>query len=149
MHVTRFSDLGLRIIMVCGVGERPRRTIKQLSEDIQAPANHVAKVVARLGEMGLVTNTRGRGGGVVLAEKAYAARLGDVLRELEGVEPLVDCFEPRCPFASMECLLEHKLAQAQEAFFATLDTTTIADLVASVQPAGSAFLGTPRVGGAA
>lgn len=150
MHITRFSDLGLRIIMACGADDASRHTITSLSEDIQAPATHVAKVVARLGEMGMVTNTRGRGGGVALAQEALSARLGDVLRQLEGVEPLVDCFQPRCPFVSADCLLEHKLAEAQEAFFAALDSTTIAELVASVQPAavtraGTTQLGTPAV----
>ncbi|APT85490.1 hypothetical protein CAQU_10990 [Corynebacterium aquilae DSM 44791] len=147
MHVTRFSDLGLRIIMTCGAGRDARHTVKSLSEDIAAPATHVAKVVARLGELGLVSNTRGRGGGVSLSDKAYSWRLGDVLRELEGQGPLVDCFDPPCPFAAANCLLERKLAAAQEAFFAALDDTTIGELVTSAPAPAQGFLGMPRIVG--
>lgn len=125
MQLTMFSDLSLRVIMYLAAGEPGRKyTAGEIAEAFGASKAHVAKVVTRLASMGLVSSTKGRGGGIVLSEGAERQSVGALLREIEHGE-VVDCSS--CVL-SQNCLLRGQLARAQEAFFATLDPVTIRDV---------------------
>ena len=139
MHLTTFADLGLRILMTLGdLQPGQRLTISDLATSINASANHVAKVNARLVELGWVTAVRGRNGGVYLADGTRQASVGKILRQLEGPGEVVDCEGGApCPLVYRGCALRHRLADAREAFFAELDGDTIGDLIAKTPPAGS------------
>lgn len=153
MHLTTFADLGLRILMMLGdLGADQKVTVKDLANALNASSNHVAKVNARLVELGWVHAVRGRHGGVSLADGTRQASVGKILRELEGPGEVVDCDgAQQCPLAARNCALRRRLRDAQEAFFAELDGDTIADLIAATAPAGSGGtetlhpLGTPHV----
>ncbi|MDU0478965.1 Rrf2 family transcriptional regulator [Staphylococcus chromogenes] len=157
MHLTRFTDLGLRLVMRLGEADRgdvakqvPRTTVAMLADDINASYAHVARVVAALAELGVIRSERGRAGGVYLQEHAAQRSVGWLLRQLEGEGEVVNCVEPECPYASRDCLLRHRLAAAKEAFFASLDDLLLGDLIAQAASGGSpANLGLPRVSKAA
>ena len=141
MQLTTFSDLGLRILMLVGarkvanVADGATITISALAAELNASRNHVAKVVNDLGNRGVVGSVRGRHGGVHITDEGMRASVGGLLRQLEGEKDVVDCEGAmRCPLASLDCALRHRLAAAQEAFFATLDGDTIEDLVNATQP---------------
>ena len=139
MHLTTFADLGLRILMVLGdLREGERVTLADLATRINGSTNHVAKVNARLVDLGWVTAVRGRSGGVYLADGTRQASVGKILRQLEGPGEVVDCEGgQRCPLAARDCALRRRLAAAREAFFAELDGDTIGDLIANTAPAHS------------
>ena len=157
MHLTTFADLGLRSMMILGdLPEGQRLTISALAQATNASDNHLARVTAKLVDMGMVTSVRGRNGGVYLPDTARGASVGQILRELEGPGEVVDCEGNKpCPVASRNCALRHRLAAAREAFFVELDGDTIEDLVrvtrAAAQPnsedthGSSAPLGLPKV----
>ena len=157
MHLTTFADLGLRSMMILGdLPKGQRLTISALAQATNASDNHLARVIAKLVDMGLVTSVRGRNGGVCLPDTARGASVGQILRELEGPGEVVDCEGSKpCPLASRNCALRHRLAAAREAFFVELDGDTIEDLVrvtrAAAQPnsedahGSSAPLGLPKV----
>lgn len=120
-------------------------TIGELAEAINASDNHVAKVVAKLVDMGLVTSVRGRNGGVHLAQHARRESVGKILRELEGPGEVVACEGNKtCPLVSRDCALRHRLASAKEAFFRELDADTVGDLIAATRTDGVA-IGMPSV----
>lgn len=146
MHLTTFADLGLRTLMILGdLDEGQRVTISDLAKTINASANHVAKVNARLVELGWVTAVRGRNGGVHLADGTRQASVGKILRQLEGPGEVVDCEGgARCPLLYRDCALRRRLAAAREAFFAELDGDTIGDLIVNTLPAGSGGKETPH-----
>ncbi|MFP7365408.1 Rrf2 family transcriptional regulator [Corynebacterium callunae] len=138
MHLTTFADLGLRSMMILGdLPAGQRLTISELAEATNSSNNHLARVIAKLVEMELVTSIRGRSGGVLLPDSARGASVGQILRELEGPGEVVDCEGTKpCPLAAYDCKLRHRLAAAKEAFFAELDGDTIGDLIRVNRVAG-------------
>ncbi|MBV7294128.1 RrF2 family transcriptional regulator [Corynebacterium sp. TAE3-ERU16] len=150
MQLTRFSDLALRTLMRLGEASAvgaTRVTVADLAAAIEAPDTHVAKVVSRLAKLGVVRSIRGRSGGVLLSESAPTHSVGALLRELEPKSPVIDCSVPSpCPYLEGDCLLRHRLADATEAFYRSLDDLRVADLIADAAPArrGAVPLGLPH-----
>jgi Rrf2 family nitric oxide-sensitive transcriptional repressor len=90
--------------------------------------NHLHKVVQTLAGLGLVRTIRGNGGGVVLAAPPGSIKVGKLIRDLEGEQPVVECFRDggTCVL-SADCRLRCYLKDARNAFFRDLDQHTIAD----------------------
>lgn len=142
MRLTAFTDISLRIVMRLAVAHRDELlTTRVVADMVAVPYSHAAKAVARLSELGLVEARRGRGGGLQLTERGRTASVGEVVRSLEVTGDVVGCEDdPPCPLRAA-CRLRAALRQAQEAFYASLDTVTIASLVAS--PTGPVLLSLP------
>jgi Rrf2 family nitric oxide-sensitive transcriptional repressor len=133
MQLTRFTDLGLRAMMLLAVGENDeqRITTRRIATSAGASENHIAKAVSRLVELGLVDARRGRVGGLSLTDAGRTASIGRLVRELEGDREVIDCDgQSTCPLIA-GCRLRRALAEAKEAFYAELDRYTITDLVRS------------------
>ena len=81
-----------------------------------------------MGQRKWIITTRGKGGGLALANTPDSYRLGDLIRELEDCDRLIDCVKPSCPL-NQGCQLSAALAQAQAQFFATLNQYTLADML--------------------
>lgn len=128
MQLTRFTDLGLRMLMYLSQqpDERPI-TIAEVASQFNVPHNHLIKVANRLGKMGLVHAVRGRNGGLSLAPMASTMPLGDMLKGLEGDSGLVNCAEPPCALNG-KCQLNKALHGALQAFYASLNEYTLADV---------------------
>lgn len=142
MQLTRFTDLGLRLLMYLGsaeAGHDPPVTIGEVAVRFGVSHHHLVKVAHLLAQTGWVTATRGKGGGLRLARPAGEIRVGAVVRELEGVQALIDCAQPPCTLRGA-CRLKGALDDAQQAFFAALDAYTLADVVAGTSAAGLARL---------
>ncbi|WP_030412655.1 nitric oxide-sensing transcriptional repressor NsrR [Streptomyces sp. NRRL S-1448] len=140
MRLTKFTDLALRSVMRLAVsGEGDPLTTREVAEAMDVPYTHMAKAVTRLRRLGVVEARRGRGGGLALTGLGRQASVGWLVRELEGEGEVVACEgDPPCPLRAA-CRLRRALRDAQEAFYATLDPLTVADLVAS--PAGPVLIG--------
>lgn len=129
MQLTRFTDIGLRVVMRLVTDETDSLTSRRLAEELAVPYTHVAKVVGRLGELGVVHSRRGRAGGVRITELGRTARVGWLALALEGDDEVIDCDGPTpCPLRGA-CRLRGALARARSAFFDALDEYTIAELV--------------------
>lgn len=145
MQLTRFTDLGLRVLMYVSVtapGEVV--TIAEIGQRFDAAPNHLTKVVQFMGQQGWLVNVRGKGGGVRLARPAADYRLGQVVRALERTEALIDCAEPPCVLRG-SCTLKGLLDQAEDAFYAELDRHTLADAMRG--GTGEVVVRLHRVGG--
>ncbi|GAA3960488.1 Rrf2 family transcriptional regulator [Gordonia caeni] len=130
MQLTRFTDIGLRVLMRLAADEGETvHTARGLAAELAVPYAHVAKVVSRLAEMGVVHARRGRAGGLTITPLGRTAGVGWVTRRLEGDAEVVDCENPApCPLRPV-CRLRGALAAAQNAFYESLDALTVADLV--------------------
>ncbi|MER6129853.1 Rrf2 family transcriptional regulator [Streptomyces sp. NPDC001795] len=142
MRLLRSTDLALRVLMRLAVAGESSPTTREVAADMDVPYTHAAKVVAELQHMGLLAARRGRGGGLALTEAGRSASVGAVVRAFEGGGDVIDCdgegdATAPCPLRS-GCRLRGALRRAQEAFFATLDPLTIADVIA--EPTGPLLL---------
>ncbi|MFE2754540.1 RrF2 family transcriptional regulator [Actinosynnema sp. NPDC059335] len=146
MHLIRSTDIALRVVMLLASGGG-RLTVDQLSDALDVPRNHLAKVVQRLQRHGFVATARGRAGGVVVPAEVLDTSVGAIVRALEGDGEVVDCEGPPCPLRG-GCHLRSALRTAQLAFLAVLDGVTVRGLVAD--PAGPVLLDLvpQRAGGA-
>lgn len=129
MRVTRFTDIGLRVLMYLYQDRHapPAVTVAEMAVQFDTPANHVVKVVGRLAKLGLVSATRGRNGGVKLAPAASAAGVGSLIRALEDEEQLIDCDGLHCRLRQ-HCRLRGALQDGLTAFYAAMDRYTLADI---------------------
>lgn len=143
MRLTKFTDLALRAVMRLAVsgndGDDAALTTREVAAAVDVPYTHMAKAVSRLNELGVVHARRGRGGGLELTVLGRRASVGWLVRELEGKgEEVVECEgDSPCPLRGA-CRLRRALRDAQEAFYASLDPLTVADLVS--RPTGPVLL---------
>jgi len=147
MKLSRFSDLGLRALMM--LSAEPRRiSAREISEFYGVSKDHVTKGLQRLEHVGIVESTRGRRGGFSLSVDPQELRVGDVIRKLEPSLALAECFEPantNCPLTG-DCLLSKALAEALQAFLDGLNQYTLADLVQGRRPALVEIVDNRRIG---
>lgn len=132
MKLTSHTDFALRLLMSLAVVEERLVTIEELATRHRLSRNHLMKVTQTLVGLGYVTGVRGRTGGLKLAKPASAIRMGAVVRALEDDTALVECLGegPATCVLNGACLLTRAMGRAREAFFASLDEVTLADLVA-------------------
>ncbi len=129
MQLTRFTDLGLRVVTyLAATPPTDLPSTALVAERLEMSYAHTTKVVARLGELGVVSSRRGRGGGLAITELGRTATIGWLTRQLEGQGDVVNCEGPTpCPLRG-NCALRGALRAAQDAFYSALDTLTVADL---------------------
>lgn len=131
MRLTSFTDYGLRVLM--RMSSEPTRgfTTAELADEFRISRNHLAKVIAALAAGGYLETRRGGGGGAVLARPPEDIRLGDVVALLEADHALVECFIPGGAACTLtpHCRLKSRLSQAEAAFIADLNHSTLADCV--------------------
>lgn len=129
MKLTRFSDIGLRVLMYLAKETRtPPVTVSEVSQQFDVPHNHLVKVVGTMAKMGWIDAVRGRNGGIRLAIDADSLRIGSVLRVLEGDNEAIDCEGIGCRLSS-DCKLRTVLRSGIEAFYSAMDEYTLADIV--------------------
>jgi len=133
MQLTRFTDLGLRAMMLLAAGESEERrvTTRTIASGAAASEHHVAKAVSRLSELGMLHARRGRVGGLRLTDAGRTASVGWLVRQLEGDREVIECGGNNpCPLIAA-CRLRRALAEAKEAFYRELDRYTVTDLAGS------------------
>lgn len=131
MRLTRFSDIGLRVLIyLARSGERRTPvTVAEIAAQFELPVNHLVKVVGQLARAGWVSATRGRNGGLRLAADPDTLRIGVVLRELEGDAELVDCEGTACNLRG-NCVLRGALEAGKRAFYDAMDGYTLTAMTA-------------------
>ncbi|MCY4671964.1 MAG: Rrf2 family transcriptional regulator, partial [Rhodococcus sp.] len=84
MQLTQFTDLGLRVVMRLAVLDADASpSTRDVAQQLNVSYSHATKVVTRLGELGIVTTRRGRGGGLSITELGRTATIGWLARRLE------------------------------------------------------------------
>ncbi len=128
MHLTRFTDYGLRTLTYLALAPERLAMISEIAQAYKVSENHMTKVVHRLGQAGLVETLRGRNGGLRLARPAAEIGIGDVVRALEPELALAECQAGGSCAIRGACGLEAILDEAVNALLAVLDRYTLADI---------------------
>ena len=131
MRLTVRTNLAMRALMFCAINAD--RTVRkaEIAEACNSSENHLGVVINMLGQTGFIETTRGRNGGIRLKVAPESLSVGQVFRVFEANVPFAECFagsDNHCPLTA-SCRLRAKLSLALEAFYATLDDVTLADLV--------------------
>lgn len=133
MRLTIRTNLAMQTLMFCAVNMG--RTVRkaEIAAACNASENHLAQVIHKLALAGFITTVRGRTGGLKLRRAPNTLGVGEVVRCFEGAVPLMGCMEQdsgTCPLVSC-CVLKCAFSAALDAFYASLDRLTLADLVAN------------------
>lgn len=132
MRLTNYTDYSLRVLIYLAVKDKNEKsTITEITEAYQISRNHLTKVIHQLGQIGVITTTRGRGGGITLAKSPENITVGNIVRQTEEDFHLVECFKEgntNCVLTPV-CGLRHILGEALAAYMEVLDKYTIADII--------------------
>lgn len=131
MRLTKRSNISMRVLMFCGINDGRLVTKSEIAEACNTSENHLAQVINRLSQLGFLHTQRGRNGGMRLSRPMSEIMVGDVFRAIESGVPITECFdaeENTCPLIDV-CRLRDVIARATEAFYASMDDVTLADLV--------------------
>lgn len=131
MRLTTRTNLAMRTLMFCAAN--PDRIVRkrEVAEVCNASENHLAQVIHLLAQAGFLTTVRGRAGGLMLGKSPDRITVGQVFREFEAGLPFAECFagaDCTCPLVA-SCRLKSVLSDALSAFYARLDTVSVADLM--------------------
>ncbi len=132
MQLNLSTDIALRTLIYLGQKGAPA-TIAEVSGAFDIAKTHLMKVVMTLVAQGLVLSERGRNGGIRLACDAKDIRLGDVVQQMGPCMTLVFCIredtdDTACPLLP-SCRLKKAFSKAQEALLASLNESTLSDLI--------------------
>ena len=131
MQLTTYTDYALRVLVYLAVHDDRLATIAEMTTAYGISKNHLMKIVHHLAQLGLIETIRGRNGGMRLAPRPNAIKIGEVVCQTEPHFQLVECFNAttnRCPITPA-CGLASIFHEAQEAFLAVLNRYTLADIV--------------------
>lgn len=121
----------MRTLMYCAVNSNRLVRKSDIAQACNASENHLAQVVNTLAQHGIITTTRGRSGGICLAQESSQISVGKILRLFEAGLPFAECFAGganQCPIEPC-CRLRGALKTALAAFYGALDAITLDDLV--------------------
>jgi len=128
MQITRYTDISLRVLMYLASKPADIVSISHLSTTYMASNNHMVKVVHNLVKLGYLESIRGRNGGVRLSGSPDSITVSEVVRKTENHDKIINCAAANCPLHP-RCSLTGVLHKANEAFYAALEDTSLADLV--------------------
>ena len=131
MQLSLHADYSLRVLVY--LGAHPNRVVRtqEISEAYQISKHHLVRVVQTLAEHDYVQIHAGRSGGITLNSEPALIRLGEVVRIAEPNMRLVECFDRKtntCKIAPV-CALKGMLKEALDAFIASLNRYTLADIL--------------------
>ena len=134
MHITRYTDYSLRVLIYLTIHQDRLCTINEIAQSYAISKNHLMKIVQQLNVQGYIVATRGKNGGIKLNHTPDGINIGSLVREIEDKNKLVECFgENNHCVITPDCQLKGIFAEAQESFFKTLDKYTLDDLVTAGQ----------------
>jgi Rrf2 family nitric oxide-sensitive transcriptional repressor len=131
MHLTLGTDYALRTLIHVGTKGNRLSTITEIAHTFDISRTHLMKVVNKLAQRGHIETIRGKGGGIRLARRPDDIGIGRIVREAEEDLAIMGCLS-ETGFCRIEscCVLRLALREAMQAFLATLDRYTLADLLA-------------------
>ncbi len=126
MRLTKTTSYAVRILVDCATAEGELVKTADIAKRLDITPLNVFKIVHILSHAGFVEAVRGRNGGVRLASPARSIRIGEVVRTIEATEIAIEKSRRRDKGARLQ--LNDIFDSALDAFIATLDKHTLADL---------------------
>ncbi|CAM3900864.1 RrF2 family transcriptional regulator [Avibacterium volantium] len=130
MQINKFTDYGFRVLIYLARQQECTHTIASLAKQLHLSQNHLVKIVHFMAKQQWLITSRGKGGGIRLAESTLDLPLGEMLRTFQGNEPLVNCVSPKCGLQP-QCQLKHLLDNALEQFYQNLNQYPLRKVISS------------------
>lgn len=131
MQLLTQTDYALRALIYVASHASAPVPASEIARAFDISEDHVAKTTKALTRAGYLRSTRGAHGGVQLAKKASAIRVGAVVRLFEMGRGPVACLTADAPRCKIEqsCRLRAAIQRAEDAFLAELDAFTLEDVI--------------------
>lgn len=142
MRLTGHTDYSLRVLMYLNQEQR-LITLNELAEKLDISKNNLIKVSNQLAKLGFIETSKGRTGGLLIKKETGLKTITEIIRQTEESFYLAECFSTKqceCSFLK-NCLLKRSLKNALQAFFDTLEQTTINDVTPKIRGLQSAAVG--------
>lgn len=129
MLLSQSAKYALRAAIHLAASDDEALLSRQIAESLQVPAQYLAKILQDLVRHGILTSTRGRGGGFRLARPAPQIPLLHVVKAIDGENFGEECALglPHCSDVS-PCALHDSWAHLRGDIIAMLSDTSLADL---------------------
>ncbi|MCG7198641.1 Rrf2 family transcriptional regulator [Marinobacter pelagius] len=130
MHITRYTDYSLRVLIYLSAQGDRLATIQEIADSYDISKNHLMKVVHQLNKKGYIETIRGKKGGMRLHMAPEEINIGILVRETEQDLSIVECFSSKnaCKITPV-CGLKSMFNEALKAFLEVLDKYTLADVI--------------------
>ena len=131
--LSQTAEYALRTVLyIAGHADKGPARAEGIAAALQIPHNYLSKTLHRLAQAGVLTSTRGRGGGFLLARRADLIPLIDVVGLFDRMEPGRQCLLGR-PVCSDRhaCEAHGQWRDVSERVARFFSETTIADLAGS------------------
>jgi len=130
MHITRYTDYSLRVLIYLAAQGDRLATIQEIADSYDISKNHLMKVVHQLNKKGYIETIRGKKGGMRLHMTPSDINIGILVRETEQDLSIVECFTSKnaCKITPV-CGLKSMFGEALNAFLEVLDKYTLADII--------------------
>ncbi len=103
--------------------------IRNVSDELELPYEHVRKIVQDLVKLEAITSIRGRNGGIKLAKKTTDIHLFDLIMAIEEVS--LDDFKHDCKNCNMplDCKFRHMLKEQYKTFYMSFKDVYLSDIM--------------------
>ncbi|MBK1873709.1 MULTISPECIES: RrF2 family transcriptional regulator [Marinobacter] len=130
MHITRYTDYSLRVLIYLTVQGDRLTTIQEIADSYDISKNHLMKVVHQLNKKGYIETVRGKKGGMRLHRAPEDINVGVLVRDTEHDLSLVECYSSKntCKISPV-CGLKPIFGEALQAFLSVLDKYTLKDIM--------------------
>jgi len=125
--ISRRADYGVRA-MLC-LAEKGSASSREIARAMHIPEKFLPHIFTDLSRAGLVSSSRGNGGGVRLAKRASEITLRNIVEAIEGPIALNQCLlDAKFCCRSANCPVRKVWAKAQKEMVSVLGRTTLEDM---------------------
>jgi Rrf2 family protein len=144
MKLTMSSEMGIHAVWFLAALNSEAPVLSSLiAERIDVSESYVIKVLKRLVEARILVSRKGKKGGYRMHKLPADVSLADIILACETDEVLYSCLctERGCEEHRQICPITDAMKRAENAMYAELRATTVADLVAFEWPAAKSESG--------
>ena len=130
MNLKVHTDYSLRVLLYLA-HKNGQASVDEIASAYRISRDHLFKVVQQIVRLGYVASKPGRRGGIWLKKAPADVRVDQVVAQLEGRNGMLACIDDpgRCVLEP-GCVLRGLLIKAEAAFYETLGSMTLADILA-------------------
>lgn len=146
--LSQTAEYALRtVLFIAGHADDGPARAEEMAAALRIPRNYLSKTLHRLAQAGVLTSTRGRGGGFLLARKPEEVSLLAVVGLFDQIEPRRQCLLGR-PVCSDQhaCEAHGQWKDVSERVARFFSETSVADLLGSGKPREKGRAGSGRRG---